>query len=169
MPNLSVTNYSSQQIRIPITKEKYYKLVTLKKIIQNIIFFTKQIYLFQAVITKIATRLGFKAYLSVPELVKDLLSKAQQLCHELTMINLYKNIRICTKQILNLSKYGKRINKFYIIGDNPEFDVRGANLKKENLKGENQIEVLQRLQEDSPNESILLCSGVYKPSEWHAL
>ncbi|RNA32034.1 cat eye syndrome critical region 5 [Brachionus plicatilis] len=79
------------------------------------------------------------------------------------------------EQIQNLSKNGQRINKFYIIGDNPEVDVRGANLYKESLTGEKSNRGSTRTSRRQstvdflnqnlfkPVESILVCTGVYNP------
>lgn len=79
------------------------------------------------------------------------------------------------EQIQNLSKNGERINKFYIIGDNPEVDVRGANLYKESLTGDKsnrgstkssrRQSTVEFLNQSifKPVESILVCTGVYNP------
>lgn len=79
------------------------------------------------------------------------------------------------EQIQSLSKNGERINKFYIIGDNPDVDVRGANMYKETLMGLNdsrstktsrrqsQADALLSQSNLKAVESILVCTGVYNP------
>jgi HAD superfamily hydrolase (TIGR01456 family) len=81
-------------------------------------------------------------------------------------------------KIQRQSKNGARINKFYIIGDNPDVDIRGANIYKDYLLDiENKIsksrrsslsdgrllQVPQQSNSPSPVESILVCTGVYNP------
>jgi hypothetical protein len=69
---------------------------------------------------------------------------------------------------------GKKISKFYVIGDNPEVDIYGANLFKEHLSNLEPVKrlgsslSLKRLSENdlkstSKLESILVCTGVYNP------
>lgn len=70
------------------------------------------------------------------------------------------------EQIQRLSSNGKPINKFYIIGDNPEVDIKGANVFLEHLntqKTHHNHHYGCNHKEKQPVESILVCTGVYNP------
>lgn len=55
----------------------------------------------------------------------------------------------------------KKITKFFMIGDNPDVDIRGANTYKEYLQA-NQSKTLNN-EDNISVESILVCTGVYNP------
>lgn len=81
------------------------------------------------------------------------------------------------EQIQRLSPNGKEINKFYIIGDNPEVDIKGANVFLEHLNNQtaphskdihhlhlsSHHHGLKMKKSQQPVESILVCTGVYNP------
>lgn len=73
------------------------------------------------------------------------------------------------------SKNGQTINKFFIIGDNPEVDIRGANLYKDYFANKSKCQKQLIIEKNippllnsnfkvrKPVESILVCTGVYNP------
>lgn len=73
-------------------------------------------------------------------------------------------------KIQKQAKSEHKIDKFYIIGDNPDVDIKGANMYKEHLMKIDQSNskrpssmVSKKLQSVEKVESILVCTGVYIP------
>lgn len=120
-------------------------------------------------------RFGNGAFLECLEALYMKITK-KKLVYEAIMGKPYLiQYKFAAEQIQRLSPNGKPINKFYIIGDNPEVDIKGANVFLEHLNSENpksasmlshrfrHHSVRQSQVAQQPVESILVCTGVYNP------
>lgn len=134
-------------------------------------------------------RFGHGAFL---ECLESLYMKVtnNQLVYEYMMGKPYLiTYEYAANQLQRLNKKSERINKFYMIGDNPEVDIRGANIFKESLIGSletrrpsirssrrpsmaeylgfphlgSQSSLIPSPNANKPVEAILVCTGVYNP------
>lgn len=129
-------------------------------------------------------RFGHGAFLECLESLYKKVTKNELVYEEMMGKPYLITYEYAANQIQKLSPNGRPINKFYIIGDNPDVDVKGANLFKEHLdncrvsnlsasqksscKSSRRQSLSAVLDMDacrasSPVESILVCTGVYNP------
>lgn len=122
-------------------------------------------------------RFGHGAFLECLEALYLKITKNDLVYEEVTGKPFMCTYEFSANQIQSLSKNGAKINKFYIVGDNPDVDVKGANVYKEHLQladNKNSRRSSARssrrssfigdsLKQNQRVESILVCTGVYNP------
>lgn len=117
-------------------------------------------------------RFGNGAFLECLEALYMKITKKKLIYEEIMGKPYLIQYRYAAEQIQKLSPNGEKIDKFYIIGDNPEVDIKGANVFLDYLNNENPKNNLyhrhhhhtkQNRVSIQPVESILVCTGVYNP------
>jgi hypothetical protein len=131
-------------------------------------------------------RFGHGAFLECLEALFKKITKNELVYEDIMGKPYLITYEYAANQIQRLSPNGRRVNKFYIIGDNPDVDIKGANLYKEHLdsimgsqgRGSRRSSRRQSVIEDVRSaqgsgsggrfanqavESILVCTGVYNP------
>ncbi|CAF0747107.1 unnamed protein product [Brachionus calyciflorus] len=132
-------------------------------------------------------RFGHGAFLECLESLYKKITKNELEYEELMGKPYLVTYEYAAEQIQRLSKNGAKINKFFMIGDNPEVDVKGASIFKEHLHSleakssrrssrhascatsrRHSLVVPDfsefEFRQTKHVESILVCTGVYNPS-----
>lgn len=125
-------------------------------------------------------RFGHGAFLECLEALYMKITKNELVYEHLMGKPCLITYQFAAEQIQRLSKNGNPINKFFMIGDNPDVDIRGANVFKEHLHmlsetasrssrssrrpsiiSENELR--SSVYNSRQVEAILVCTGVYNP------
>lgn len=102
-------------------------------------------------------RFGHGAFLECLEILYKKVTKSDLKYDVLMGKPCLVTYEFASMQLQKLALNGQEIKKFYIIGDNPDVDVRGANIFKEHLKNSAD----ESTTNIEPVESILVSTGVY--------
>lgn len=118
-------------------------------------------------------RFGHGAFLECLEVLYKKITN-NDLMYEVFMGKPYMiTYEFATIQIQKLSqkKHGKKIKKFFMIGDNPDVDVKGANKYRQHLSksipsssDEEHVLDINHTEKTSQIHSILVSTGVYNPN-----